>query len=160
MKKIMFGLGFLYSLSLFAMDAPTEKELNKAIDRAELATKLWFCDAEEALNRLVDFTDAPNGLGCEGIIKEAKLSLDSSEIITILNQHIAQLKQIQEFQEEVRASKNYNQLIPSVKALKANGISLNLVRRNANFTSEEIVIVELSFEKSKTELERAIDELY
>jgi hypothetical protein len=159
MKKILLGLSLLSSISSFAIEMPTEAEMNKSFAKAEFATSLWFCDSEKTLKELADSMDIKNNLGCEKAIKKAMSSLDVSDIAGVLNQHIVQVKQLQAFEAEVKSGKGYDQLVPSVRALKANGLSLNLVKRNTDLTDEEILVVELSFERSKSELEIALERL-
>ena len=159
MKKFLIGFALLVSTSIFASDMSSAVELNKSIAKAEFAADLWFCDSERALKELLDSMNIENSLACENAILKAKTSLEVSEISRILNQHLIQLKHIEAFEAEVKKGKNYVQLIPNVKALKANGLSLNLIKRYTQLTDEEMLVVELSFEKAKSKLERALENL-
>ena len=209
MKKLLIGLTFLASMSSFAVNWPTEAELNQASAQAYLKTELWFCQAEDSykeglisvheqihkvaiqqcedakqyekssaalkvtpdplvvaracadenFSKEEDIDVLNKALGCEVAIKKAKETLNASEIKEILAQHLNKIKMLKAFEKEVKTGKQYTQLVPSVKALKNNGLSLRLLKRHINLSEDELLIVELSFEKAKTKVERMLENL-
>ncbi|OUR95874.1 hypothetical protein A9Q84_15355 [Halobacteriovorax marinus] len=160
MKKLLIGLTLLASTSSFAIDWSTaEADMKKAADEAHFATELKFCDSEEALRELVETMDIQNSLGCKNAIQDARKTLEPSEILSILTTHVDDLKHIQSFEKIVKTDIGYVELVASVKRLKERGISLNFVKRNTNLTDGEMLKIELSFERSKSDIERALENL-
>lgn len=157
MKELIWGLTLLGSVSASTHEISLQAQTDRALDKAELATNLWFCDGEEALKGLVASMDIESSLGCAKAIQRANRTLAVEDIVSVLKKHLVRLKQLQAFETQVKSGKGYLQLVPSVKALKANGLSLSLVKRFLDLTPEESVLVELCFKKSKTDLERAIE---
>ena len=109
--------------------------------------------ADENFSKEEDIDVLNKALGCEVAIKKAKETLNASEIKEILAQHLNKIKMLKAFEKEVKTGKQYTQLVPSVKALKNNGLSLRLLKRHINLSEDELLIVELSFEKAKTKVE-------
>ena len=115
--------------------------------------------ADENFSKEEDIDVLNKALGCEVAIKKAKETLNASEIKEILAQHLDKRKMLKAFEKEVKTGKQYTQLVPSVKALKNNGLSLRLLKRHINLSEDELLIVELSFEKAKTKVERMLENL-
>ena len=159
MRKLLVGLALLSVFSASATGRLTENEIDKALAKARLSTDLWFCNNEKALEEVADSLNIQNNLGCVNAIKEAKLSLEVEEILAILEQHAVRLEHLKDFEAKVKSGVGYIDLVPSVKKLKANGISLNLVERNTSLNFEQMLVVRLSFERSKTKLERALEKI-
>lgn len=152
MKKCLAIMCFISSLSVFAFETLTQAEMDNAIIKANFATDLWFCDSQALLS-------GQNLNACENTLIEAKLTLNSFEITEIIEEHNLKLNRIELFVNEVKAGKDYIELLPNVKALKSAGISLNMLKRKAEFIDEELLMVELAFERAKTEIERILESI-
>lgn len=160
MKTILFGITLLASMSSFAIDWPTAKE-DMIRDSAEayFATELVYCDSETALQELLETMNIKSNLGCKNAIKKAQKKLGPAKTLAILTSHVEELKDIESFEQIVKTDIGYLELVPTVLDLKQKGIGLTRVKRETQLTDDEMLKVELSFERSKTDLERALENL-
>lgn len=159
MKKLILALTLLSSLNSFSLEMASDAEIDHAIASATFSSNLWYCNSEKALKELSDSFEIKNNLGCKKAIQRAKQVLDTSEVKRILEKHVRDLQMIQKFEVEVKDNEDFTKLSNSVISLKEKGLSLNLIKRNINLSEEEMLAVELSFERNKSNLERALEDL-
>ncbi len=160
MQKLLIGLTLFTSMSSFGIDWSSVKEdMKKDSAEAYFATELVYCNSEEALQELLETMSIKSELGCKKAIKDAQMILGATKTLSILTAHVRDLKDIQNFEALVKTDVGYVELVPEVLRLKEKGINLNRVKRSTQLTDEQTLKVELSFERSKTDLERAIESL-